>query len=72
MVTNAEARSEVFWMAFQSLPKAERKRVLRRLLRESEFMEDLIDIAVAKSRSEEPVRPFDEYLEEQRKVVKAP
>lgn len=64
-MTGAESRAEVFWMAFRSLPKAERQKVIARLLRDPDFTEDLMDIAIAKKRSKESVRPFEEYLAEQ-------
>ena len=67
-----ESRAEVFWMAFSSLSRAERHKVVNRLLKDPEFREDLIDIAIAKQRSKEPSRPFEEYLTEQRRRKKAP
>ncbi len=69
-MTKTEAKLEVFWVAFQSLPKTERKQVVHRLLRDSEFMEDLLDIALADSRRAEPTRPFEEYLAEQKRQSK--
>lgn len=59
-----ENRSEVFWMAFSSLSKKERQAVVERLLKDPEFREDLMDIAVFEQRKYEPSRPFREYLEE--------
>ena len=59
-----ESRSEVFWMAFRSLSQKERRAIVRRLLQEPEFMEDLMDIAIIEQRKGEPARPFREYLEE--------
>lgn len=63
-------KSEIVWMAFQSLSKKDKARVISRLLQDSEFMEDLMDIAVATKRSNEPVRPFEEYLAEDREKRK--
>ena len=59
-----ESRSEVFWMAFSSLSKSERHAVVERLLKDPEFREDLMDIAVLEQRKNEPSRPFREYLKE--------
>jgi len=49
-----ETKAEVFWMAFKGLPKRERQSVIERLLKDTEFMEDLIDIAIVEQRREEP------------------
>ncbi len=59
-----ESRSEVFWMAFCSLSKKQRRAVVERLLKEPEFREDLMDMAVFEQRQDEPSRPFREYLNE--------
>ncbi len=59
-----EAKTEVFWMAFKGLPKKERRSVVERLLKDVEFMEDLIDIAILEQRREEPSRPLEDYLAE--------
>ncbi|MCD6420255.1 MAG: hypothetical protein J7L41_06035 [Synergistetes bacterium] len=59
-----EAKAEVFWMAFKGLPKKERRSVVERLLKDAEFMEDLIDIAILEQRREEPSRPLEDYLAE--------
>ena len=59
-----ESRSEVFWMAFSSLSKKERQAVVERLLKDPQFGEDLMDIAIFEQRKHEPSRPFREYLEE--------
>ena len=59
-----QAKAEVFWMAFRGLPKKEKQSVIERLLKDKEFMEDLIDIAILRQRREEPSRPLAEYLAE--------
>ncbi len=66
-MTETEAIAEVFWTAFRALPKKEREAVVERLLRDKEFMEDLIDIAIIEQRQKEPSRPLDEYLANRRK-----
>ncbi len=57
-----EATSEVFWTAFRALPKTQRHAVVERLLKDKEFMEDLIDIIILEQRQGEPTRPLDAYL----------
>ncbi len=57
-----QAKAEVFWMAFRGLPKKEKQSVIERLLKDSEFMEDLIDIAIFRQRRNEPSRPLEDYL----------
>jgi hypothetical protein len=58
------ATAEIFWTAFQALPKAEQQEVVSRLVSEEEFREDLLDVAVCEARRDEPTRPFRSYLEE--------
>jgi len=62
-----ETKAEVFWMAFKGLPKRERQSVIERLLKDTEFMEDLIDIAIVEQRREEPSRPLEDYLAERKR-----
>jgi hypothetical protein len=45
-MTATQATAEVFWTAFRALPKKEKHAVLEKLLRQREFREDLIDIAL--------------------------
>ena len=66
-MTTPEATSEVFWIAFRALPKKAREAVVEKLLKDKEFMEDLVDIVILEQRSKEPSRSLDEYLAEKRK-----
>lgn len=66
-MTITEATAEVFWTAFRALSKKERQAVVEKLLKDREFMEDLIDIVILEQRKDEPSRPLDEYLAERRK-----
>lgn len=66
-MTTTEATAEVFWTAFRSLPKKERKAVVEKLLEDREFMEDLIDIVILEQRQKEPSRSLDEYFADRRK-----
>lgn len=61
-MTSIEAKGAVFWMAFASLSRKEKRAVLERLLADKEFREDLLDIATTLQREGEPTRPFREYL----------
>jgi hypothetical protein len=61
-MTVGQAKAEVFWMAFRGLPKREKQSVIERLLKDKEFMEDLIDVAILKQRRQEPSRPLEDYL----------
>lgn len=63
----SEARTEVFWMAFKGLPKKDRQSIVERLLKDNEFIEDLIDIVIFEQRRKEPSRPLIDYLAEKRK-----
>ena len=69
MSTN-EAKAEIFWIAFKGLPKKEKQSVVIRLLKDKEFMEDLIDTAIISQRRKESSRPLEDYLSERKKRVK--
>jgi hypothetical protein len=58
----AEARADVFWLAFKSLPKKERQLFFEKLLVDKKFREDMIDIIIIEQRINEPSRPIEEYL----------
>ena len=61
-MTIAEATSEVFWTAFRALPKKQRGAVLEKMLKDREFVEDLIDTVILEQRRKEPSHSLDEYL----------
>ena len=67
MMSPSEAKKEIFWIAFKSLPKKERQSIVERLFKDSEFSEDLIDIAILKQREDEPSRLIEDYLVEKEK-----
>ena len=60
IMTTTEATAEVFWTAFRALSKKERAAIVERLLKDEEFMEDLMDIAILEERKNEPSRSLDE------------
>jgi hypothetical protein len=61
-----EAKAEVFWLAFKGLPKKEHHRIVEKLLQDSEFVEDLIDISIIDQRPPEPSRSLEEYMADQK------
>lgn len=61
-----QAKAEVFWMAFKGLTKKEKKFVIERLLKDKEFLEDLLDMAIIERRRKEPSRPLEDYLNERK------
>ncbi|MBL7129300.1 MAG: hypothetical protein ISS16_10000 [Ignavibacteria bacterium] len=67
MMSTANATAEVFYTAFKSMSKKEKEAIISKLLTDSDFMEDLIDITIIKQRKNEPSRSLDEYVAEKRK-----
>jgi hypothetical protein len=65
-----EATSEVFLTAFRALPKKAREAVVKKMLRDEEFLEDLVDTVIIEQRRKEPSRNLDEYLTHRRKKGK--
>ncbi len=61
------ATAEVFLTAFKTLPRKEQDIFLSKLLKDRKLREDLIDVAIAESRSKDKSRPFRDFLEEQKK-----
>ena len=61
-MSSSTAQAEVFLMAFRALPKKEKLAVIKGLLLEGEFREDLLDIAVFASRENEVSQPIEVYL----------
>ena len=61
-MSGAEPIADIFLLALKALPKAKRDAVLVRIARDKAFAHDIIDLAVIAERSEEPSRPFREYL----------
>ncbi len=60
----SEAKAEVFWLAFKSMPKKDQHTIVEKLLTDKEFRQDLIDISVIEQRRNEPSRPLTDYLAE--------
>ena len=66
-MSSAQAKAEIFWLAFNSLPKKEKRAIIEEFLSEDEFREDLLDIAIFAARKNEKARPIHEYLAAKRK-----
>ena len=66
-MTIAQATLEIFWTAFRSLSKRNKEAVVERLLKDKEFKEELIDIAILEQRHKEPSRSLGEYLTNRKK-----
>jgi hypothetical protein len=61
-MTKTQATAEIFWTAFQVLPRKEQLAVLRRIIQDKQLREDLMDLAVVKSRRPEVTRPSRQHL----------
>ena len=66
-MSRSTPRANVFVTAFQSLNTAEQRTILSAILRMKRLRNDLIDIAIAESRSREKSRPFSAFLKEIKK-----
>ena len=67
-MTKTQATAEIFWTAFQVLPRKEQQAILQRILKDKGLREDLIDLAVIESRRAEPARPLRQYMKDTRRV----
>lgn len=64
---SAQPLSEVFLLAFKSLPEEEKNAFLQRLLADPEVYEEVIDAIAMLEAKDEPSRPFSEFDEELRR-----
>ena len=67
MTTTQQATVEVFWKAFCGLSRPERTAFVGHLLSDSEYSEDLYDLALIESRRQESGRPLRDYLKDRAK-----
>ena len=67
MSVKSKATAEVFFTAFQALPKEDRDEVLVRIAGDRSLRRDLLDLATIAERQQESSRPFHEYLGERGK-----
>jgi hypothetical protein len=49
----------------KALPQTEQERLVRLLAEETDWLEDMMDAAIAKARLDEPERPVEMLLREQ-------
>ena len=49
----------------RALPQTEQERLVRLLVEETDWLEDMVDAAIAKARMDEPERPVEMLLREQ-------
>ncbi|HLG13070.1 MAG TPA: hypothetical protein VJH03_00910 [Blastocatellia bacterium] len=59
---STQATAEVVWTAFRALSKKEKQAVIEKLLKDDQFIEDLIDTVIIEQRQGEPSRSLDAYL----------
>jgi len=65
-MTKTEATAEAFWTAFNDLPAEEKQAVIRRIIRDEDLRQDLMDLALIEGRHDGPEHPLREYLGEKR------
>lgn len=63
-MNKSDAIAEIFYTAFQALPRKEQARVLLKLIHNKHSREDLLDLALAEERRKEKGRPFRKFLAE--------
>jgi len=56
------ATAEVFLTAFKTMTKKEQDIFLSEVLKDKKLREDLLDIAIAETRSKDKSRPFRAFL----------
>ena len=62
--STALANAEIFILAYKALSEEAKGRVLRALMEDKEFVEDMEAALIWERRKDEPTRPFREYLAE--------
>ena len=62
MDTKMETTAEVFWLAFNGLPRKQKQLVIGHMIRDKKTRHDLIDLALMEERRDDPARPLREYL----------
>ena len=70
-MSSAQATVEVFWTAFQALPKEERTSLVEKIMNEESLFEDYIDNKAIEERKDEPSVSLEDYLTEARAERKA-
>jgi hypothetical protein len=73
-MTEAQAKAEVFFVAFRSLTRQEQEAVLKFILQDRRIhhiLEDLSDQLVIEEERDKPSRPLREYVEERERREQA-
>lgn len=70
-MTVTQAKAEVFLTAFRALSKPEQSAILAGLIHNSHLREDIIDLAIAETRSNEDSRSLKSFLQEIHKAHRA-
>ena len=70
-MTVIQAKAEIFLTAFRALPKAEQNAILAGLIHNARLREDIIDLAIAETRSHETSHSLKNFLNELRKTHSA-
>lgn len=61
-MTAAQATAKIFITAFTSLSKGQKEAIIKKLLNDKHFIQDLLDAAIVEQRIKEPSRSLNEYL----------
>lgn len=61
-MTKAEATADGFLAVLKALPDSERDAVVVRIARDTDFAQDILDLATIEERRKESSRPFRQYL----------
>ncbi len=61
-MTRTQATAEIFWTAFQVLPSKEKLAVLKRILKDKELRQTVIDLSGVKNHRAERARTPRKYL----------
>ena len=61
-MSSIQANAKIFWLAFQSLSRKEKRKVIEEFMSQDDFREDLLDIFIFESRKQEHPHPIEEYL----------
>lgn len=61
-MTVKEATANIFMTAFQALPKDEQNAIIVKMIQNAQLREDLIDLAIAETKSNEKPKSFRKFL----------
>ncbi len=70
-MNSSEAKAEIFFTAFKTLPKKDKRVVIEKILQNKEFRKDLIDTVLIEQRKNEPSISLDDYLKDRKEKKKS-